>query len=303
MRLDRFDLNLLVVLEVLLEEKNVTRAGERLHIGQSAVSAALSRLREHFDDDLLVSIGRRFELTPLAQTLVEPVRNVLVDARTIISRRPTFNPATEERSFVICASDYVTTVLLSQVVTKVAKLAPGLVLTFRSPPKNLADAFDRGRIDMVILPDQYLAPFDCTKVDLFSDTHVCLVWSEHDSIGESLSFDAYMTLGHIAVRFGEGRGTDFDDLFLPKEARNRRVESSVDNFATLPSLLMGTQRVATLHRRMAEHFARYMPLRVLPAPFSVAPVVESLAWAKHLEFDSAHAWLRNVIIECAVELN
>ena len=120
MRLDRFDLNLLVVLDALLEERNVTKASERLHIGQSAASGALGRLRDYFGDELLVPVGRKLTLTPLAQSLVEPVRDTLLRARATIARKPGFDPATAERRFSICASDYVTTVLLAAVVCRLA---------------------------------------------------------------------------------------------------------------------------------------------------------------------------------------
>ncbi len=103
MRLDRFDLNLLVVLDALLEERNVTRASKRLHIGQSAASAALARLREYFGDELMVPVGRGLMPTPLAQSLAEPVRDTLLRARATIARKPAFDPASAERRFMVCA--------------------------------------------------------------------------------------------------------------------------------------------------------------------------------------------------------
>lgn len=299
MRLDHFDLNLLVMLDALLEERNVTRASQRVHIGQSAASAALARLREHFGDELLAPVGRRLELTPLARTLVQPVRDTLLRARATIARRPGFDAATEQRHFVVCASDYVVTVMLAAAVRRIAAEAPGLVLDIRSPPKNLAEAFDRGTIDLLILPEQYVARLGRPFVRLFEDSHVCMVWSQHGSVGAALSFEQYMALGHVAVRFGAAHEVDFEDWFVPPAARQRRIEGSVDNFATLPSLVIGTQRVATLHARMAMHFARLLPLRVLPAPFELPPVVETMAWPPHLEHDPAHIWLRRVIQECA----
>jgi DNA-binding transcriptional LysR family regulator len=102
------------------------------------------------------------------------------------------------------------------------------------------------------------------------------------------------------VRFGEAQQIDFDDWFVPASARHRRVESSVDNFAALPSLLIGTQRVATLHSRMAQHFARYLPLRVVRTPFKLPPVVETMTWPPHLEHDPAHIWLRRAVEESAL---
>jgi LysR family transcriptional regulator, nod-box dependent transcriptional activator len=301
-RLDRFDLNLLVVLDALLEERNVTRASDRLHIGQSAASGALARLREYFGDELLVAVGRRLELTPLAQGLVEPVRETLLSARATIARRPHFDPATAERRFAVCASDYVTTVLLADVVSRIAALAPGVALDIRSPPKQLAEALDRGNIDLLVMPERYVVQLGRPHVPLFQDTQVCMIWSGHQGIGAEMSFEQYMARGHVAVRFGDERSIAFEEWFLPRYGTPRRVESSVDNFTTLPLLVVGTQRVATLHRRLAGHFARYLPVRVIEAPFDMPALVEVMAWPRHVDSDPAHAWLRQTLIESAAAL-
>jgi LysR family transcriptional regulator, nod-box dependent transcriptional activator len=302
MRLDRFDLNLLVVLDALLEERNVTKASERLHIGQSAASGALGRLRDYFGDELLVPVGRKFTLTPLAQSLVEPVRDTLLKARATIARKPGFDPATAERRFSICASDYVTTVMLATAVQRIAALAPGLALDIRSPPKNVFEVFERGDVDLLVMPEQYVARHQHPQTTLFEDGHVCAVWSGNTQVGESLSFDEYMAMGHIATRYGDERSVTFEEWFLPRYGRQRRVESSVDNFSTMLLLVVGTSRVATLHKRMAEHFVGHLPLRLIALPFEMPPLVEVMSWPRYLDHDPAHQWLRETLGACAAEL-
>jgi DNA-binding transcriptional LysR family regulator len=301
-RLDRFDLNLLVVLDTLLEERNVTRASQRLHIGQSACSGALARLRSYFDDELLVPVGRRLELTPLAQGLVDPVRDALLRARAAIARRPGFDPALAERRFTVCASDYVTTVLLAQAVRRIAQQAPGLALDIRSPPKDLVQAFERGGIDLLVMPEQYAQSLPHPQARLFEDSHVCLVWQGHTGIGDTLDMAGYMAHGHVAVRFGDERSVAFEEWFLPRYGQQRRVEGSVDNFTTLPLLVIGTQRVATLHRRLAAQFVSHLPLRLLAAPFEMPPLVEVMVWPRYQDRDPAHAWLRQALLHCAAEM-
>lgn len=303
MRFDRFDLNLLVALDVLLNERNVTRASQRLHISQSGASAALSRLREHFADDLLVPVGRKLVLTPLAQNLVEPVHEALLQVRAAITRRPDFDPATVERRFVVCASDYGTTVLLGPVVRRLAGLAPHMSIDIRSPPKDLVQAFERGSVDLLLLPQQYLEDLPHPSAALFEDDHVCVVWSDHASIKDSLSLEQYMEQGHAVVRFGDERSVSFEEWFLPRYGQQRRIECSVDNFSTLPLLVIGTQRVATLHKRMAKHFARDLPLRLVDLPFEMPALVEAMSWPRHLENDAAHKWLREQVSICAAELS
>src|SRR6185436_8079299 len=128
MHLDGLDLNLLVVLDSLFCERNVTRAGERIHLSQSATSGALSRLREFFKDDLLVPVGRKMVLTPLAEELALPVRQLLLQAEAIIHRSPHFSAETSQRTFRLVMSDYVATVLMSRALPEIQRQAPGIAI-------------------------------------------------------------------------------------------------------------------------------------------------------------------------------
>ncbi|HWU62615.1 MAG TPA: LysR family transcriptional regulator [Ensifer sp.] len=299
MRLERFDLNLLVVLDALLEERNVTRAAERLHIGQSAASAALKRLRDSFGDELLVPAGRRFELTPLAQGLVAPVRDTLLRARSAIALRPSFDPATEARRFTICASDYALSVFLGRAATEIAAKAPRIQLDFSRPPIELHEAFERGALDLMIMPEQYASRFDHPQMQLLRDDHVCLVCASNPIADRQLTMEDYLDMGHIAVRLGDAASLAFEEWFLPRFGRQRRVECSVDFFSAVPHLLMDTNRIVTTHRRFAEALMKRFPLRLLEAPFSMSELVEVMIWPRYRDLDLAHTWLRTQISAAA----
>lgn len=300
MRLERFDLNLLVVLDTLLEERNVTRASKRLHLGQSATSGALARLRSYFGDELLVPTGRTLTLTPLAQSLVEPVRDTLLKARATIARKPNFDPSTAQRRFTLSASDYVTTVMLAPAMARMAQQAPCVSIDIRSPVSGVVEVFDRGAIDLLVMPTQYTAQIRHPQQCWFEDEQICMVCANSLHVGAELSFEAYMALGHVTVHLGDERSTSFEEWFLPRYGQRRRVEASVDNFSTLPMMVIGTNRIATLHRRMAEHFARYLPVRLIKAPFEMPRVVEMMCWPRHLEHDPAHQWLRASLMAAAI---
>jgi DNA-binding transcriptional LysR family regulator len=229
------------------------------------------------------------------------VRDALLRARAALALKPGFDPATAERRIAVYASDYVTTVMLGEAVRRIAQQAPGLALDIRSPVRDIIDAFERGSIDLLVMPEQYAQQLKHPQLRLFDDVQVCLVWAGNVDVGEQLGFDQYMDMGHVAVRLGDAHSA-FEDWFLPRYGRQRRVESSVDNFTTLPSLVLGTRRVATLHRRMALHFARLWPLRVLPAPFEMPPLVELMVWPRHLAQDPAHQWVRGQIEAVAAEM-
>ncbi len=302
MRLDRFDLNLLIALEALLEECNVTHAAARMHVGQSAASAALARLRDYFDDELLVPVGRGLVLSPLGKTLLQPVRDTLNEARVTLSYRSSFDPARARCSFRIGASDYVTIVLLAALMQELAKEAPGVTLDIRNPPPGLEESLDRAMIDLLFVPQQYATMLSHPQQVVFDDEHVCLLWSGHAMAESQMDINDYLGLGHVAVRFGDSRAVAFEDWFKQHYGQERRIEATVDNFSTLGHLIVGTQRTATMYGRLAAHFARYLPVVVRDVPLGMPRIVETLVWPRHLDHDPAHAWLRKRIIEFALAL-
>ncbi len=303
MRLDKFDLNLLVVLDALLEERNVTRASERLCIGQSAASAALSRLRDYFGDTLLVQVGRRMELTPLAQSLTGPVRDALMRARAAIALRPTFEPSAIARHFSVAASDYMVDILLAEAVRDLARTTPGMRLDLGSLPNAVLDVFERGAIDLLIMPEQYAARLEHPQIEILRDDQVCMMCLEQAADITALTMEDYLARGHVAVRLGEEGSIAFEDWFLPRYGRQRRIECTVDQFSAAPLLVMGTGRIVTMHRRMAQEMARRFPVKVLEAPFfDMHPLTEVMVWPRYLDEDPAHKWLRTTIQSVACRL-
>src|ERR1035438_2905149 len=141
------DLNLLVALDALFAEKSVSRAGERLHLSQSATSGALARLREVFHDQLLVPVGRKMVLTPVAEALVEPVRDFLLQAEAILNNHPVFDPASSTRKFRLLMSDYVEIMLMTEALPRMEQFAPGIRFEFVSNFEGGFEALDRGEID------------------------------------------------------------------------------------------------------------------------------------------------------------
>jgi DNA-binding transcriptional LysR family regulator len=292
MRLQRFDLNLLVFLDALLEEQNVTRAGERLNIGQSAASGALARLRDYFGDELLVQVGRRMMLTPFAQGLLQPARNTLLSAHAALAMKPGFDPATADRRFAIIASDYVLGTLLRDAVPRIAALAPGIKLDIRGPGTNVTERFERGDIDLLIIPKPYISAGPHAHEVLFEDRHVCVVWKGNAEIGDTLSFEQYMAAAHVSTHFGGMRHVMFEEWFLPRYGHQRRIDVTVDSFEAAATLVIGTQRIATVHGRQAQRQAQHLPLRVVAPPFDIPTLVEVMQWHAYLDNDPAHSWLR-----------
>ncbi len=300
MRFHGLDLNLLVVLDILLAEQNITRAGERLHLSQPATSAALARLRSYFDDDLLVQIGRKMVRTPMGETLAQPVRDLLIQMRATLENRAQFQPHLSSRTFTLMASDYVGMVLMPEVSRRLNDIAPQCAIELFSPTDEAALEIERGHVDFLLLPDTHILEQHPSSA-LFTDEFVCVVC--RDVGPQTLSFDDYKHNGHVLVRFGtEHRAPTVDDWFLRSFDFERKMEVTTNTFNSVPPYLIGTQRIATMHRRLAERWARYLPLRILPTPWAAPQMTISLQWNKYQQHDPGLAWLRNLIIETATSL-
>jgi DNA-binding transcriptional LysR family regulator len=295
MRFNKLDLNLLVALNVLLEECSITRAGIRLHLSQSATSGALARLREYFDDDLLVQVGRGMVPTPLAEGLVNPVRSVLLLIQSTIEIKPGFDPLTSTRHFRVVASDYSATVILAGCARVLSEKAPHVTLEILSPTRSAFSLLDRAEIDLLVIPAHYLAE-DHSHAQLYSETYTCVIWEGNTTVGESLTLEQYMALGHVAINFGE-RQPSFEEWFLTSSSLTRRVEVTTDSFTMMPQFVLGTNRVATMHSRLARELARYYPLRLMAPPMDIPKLPMSMQWHKALENDLAHLWLRAQLME------
>jgi LysR family transcriptional regulator, nod-box dependent transcriptional activator len=295
MDLHLFDLNLLVALDALLTERNVTRAGNRLNLSQSAMSGALARLRHHFRDELLVPVGRQMVLTPVAEGLVVPVRDILLKTRGMLGSKPRFDPATATRHLSLAMSDYVNEILIADVLRAARCEAPHITFELRPVGRRASEDLESGELDFLISPEGYVSSSQPADV-LFEDTYTCVVWADNTVIGKTLTLEQYLDLGHVVVNVaGSEPPFNYDEQFLRRSNCRRRVEVSVPTFSMAPQLVVGTDRIATITTRLAAKCARNLPLRLLPLPIAMPPMVEMLQWHKVREYDPAHAWFRGLL--------
>jgi LysR family nod box-dependent transcriptional activator len=297
MRFNRLDLNLLVALDALLSEKSITRASRRLNLSQSATSGVLARLRDYFKDELLVQVGRNLILTPLAVSLTEPVRDVLLQIQRTIEIKPEFDPATATREFRIFASDFASTVLLGEFGRRISADAPGISIEISATTATPAEQLERGEVELVILPSKFMSESQPTAL-LFEETYTCIVWTGNQLVGDSLSLDQYMGLGHVSSRFGTS-ATSFEEHFLKDSGYDRRIEVSTTNFTSLPHFVIGTNRIATMHTRLARMLACYYPIRLLAPPIAFPKLEMCMQWNRFLDRDPSHIWLRKMLLEIA----
>ncbi|MFT4089460.1 MAG: LysR family transcriptional regulator [Asticcacaulis sp.] len=290
MRFGRLDLNLLVALDVLLAERNVTIAADRLCLSQSAMSGALGRLREYFEDDLLINTGRKMVLTPRAESLITPVRNVLLQIKTTIITTPEFEPHDSDRHFIIVLSDYSLKVMLADALQKISQKAP--YLTFELSPigdRPIAQLESR-EIDLLITIDQAVSDAH-PNAPLFSDHYVGLAWEGNDEIGDTVDLETYCRMGHVAVQFGKARLPTIEEYFLQTQKVRRRIEFFAPSFTALPELVVGSKRLATVHNRLARKATRTLPLKIFDLPLEMPEVNQVVQWHTAASDDQALMWL------------
>jgi DNA-binding transcriptional LysR family regulator len=302
MHFRQLDLNLLVALHALLDEKNITQAGKRVHLTQSAMSGALARLRQYFGDDLLVQVGRKMVPTPLGESLIEPVREILIKVKTTIESRPGFDPGSSSRRFSLMMSDFCATALMLEVTQRAEKLAPNV--SFEILSNNVEDPsgfLDRADVDVLVMPTHLLAS-DHPQEVLFQEDFVCIAWSENERIADPLTLEQYLELGHVTCQFNRGRTPIVDEWYMRHHGHERRIEVITTTFNAIPLSIVGTHRIATLHRRLAQYYARILPIRLIKAPVDIPVMVEAAQWHHLFDKDPGIAWLIRLLKDSAAQL-
>lgn len=297
MNLRQFDLNLLVALDALLIERNVTRAGERLHLSQPAMSGILARLRHVFNDELLVRVGRHLEPTAFAAELARPVRACVQGIEDLLSTQRAFSPQTEARTFVIAASDYVVLLLLGPLVKRLTALAPNIGVRFVSLESSVADRLAMGEIDFCVVPTELDPAFP--SVPLFDDSWICAVWAGHPTVGDRLTVEEFLALPHLTFNISDPEHTSLADEHLARIGYERKIVASTDSFATAPFLLRETSLVTMIQRRLGARLERSADIKLLEPPFEIPPMCERLAWNPRFSASLAHAWMREQLVEAA----
>lgn len=301
MRFHRLDLNLLVVLDALIAERNVSRAAERLNLTQPAISNSLAKLRQHFQDDLLVKLGRHMVPTPLAESLREPVREALVDLQAIAESRPSFDPSTVGKEFKIVASDYVAAILLPVAIQRLTETAPQISIQSLPVTERNLGLLRRGEADFLIIPEETAAPEHPHEL-LFEDRYTCIAWSRNRSVNSPLTLDAYLSARHVVTAFDNERMLAFDEARLQALGVRRDTVAHLPSFNLLPFYVVGTKLLATIHERLARLFAASLPLKIVAPEIDFPILRERIQWHRNRDNDPANMWLRKFLIDVAAEL-
>lgn len=286
------DLNLLVVVDVLLAERNVTRAAARLGLSQSAASHALARARAVVGDPLLVR-GPRGTMTPTARAvaLEAPVRRALAELSTALAAAPAFDPATARRTFRLAASDYAESVLLPPLLERLLADAPGIDLWVASAGETFGEALAAGTVDLALAPLRVDLGPGLYQRRLFDEKFVCVVRAGHPLTRQRMTLARYLAYPHVLVAPRAKPGSWIDD-HLEAMGKRRRIAVAVPHFLVAPRLLGRSDLVLTLAVRVAETFARESDLAILAPPIPIPGFTMGALWHERTHHDPGHRYLR-----------
>lgn len=286
------DLNLLLALDALLMERNVTKAAARVGLTQSAMSHKLRRLREVFADDLLVGGRRGMVPTERAEALAGPVRRGLLELHAAIRSTEPFDPATTERRFTIISSDYADFVILTRVLHYLEQHAPGVSLRMLPYTNSMQTLLEDGTADLVM--GQAIDGTALKQRAVIDERFVVVLRDGHPALdhGDSITLDQYTGLGHILVSGNDEPG--IVDRVLATHGRERHIALRTPYFVGVPFMVARSDLVATLPRALAQEAATFTSLRLLPPPLELPSFRITMTWHERSHRDPAHAWLRDL---------
>ncbi len=290
MDIERLDLNLLMTLDTLLAERNVSRAAERLHLSQPAISTRLTRLRELLGDPLLLPAQRGMIPTQRALELQAPLHAALESVRQVVASTSPFDPATASATVTLAASDYVQYAVLLPLALALRREAPGLAIAWRTlDHAALAAQMARGEIDLALTMPE-MAPDALRMRRLYHEHYVAIARSGHPEVGDPLDLDTFCALEHVIVSpQGGGFRGPVDDA-LAAVGRRRRVALSAPGFLVVPEIVARSELLALVPSRVAA--GRDEQLQRLAPPLIVPGFDMALLWHERTTTHPLQRWLR-----------
>lgn len=301
MKLKEIDLNLLFILKVLLEEKGVTKASEKLNLTQSATSHALNRLRKVFNDPLLVRSPSGMLPTPRAMALQQSLENILFDIEQLIEE-PIFRPEVTKGLIRIAASDYANTIILPSVITQMFQKSPYIDIQCYEWRNDTLERIANKEIDMGLGVVHINQPSSFRYQNLFTERFVSIVRADHPILQESITIESYIAWPHALVTIGSSINSikksskSHVDQILEELGVKRRVMLKLPHFLAAALIVAKTDLIVTLPRRITLLFANIAEITFFEPPIDLGEYNYMLIWAKHSDQIPLQIWLRNLII-------
>lgn len=295
----RIDLNLLVTLEALLSERNVTKAANRLHLSQPAVSAQLSRLRDLFDDPLLLPARRGMIPTAKALELLAPLRLALDQVRGTLAEHRHFDPQQARLTVTVACTDYLQATLIQPLALALRERAPGIRLALRHlDPSVLEEQMTSGKVDLALMSPVQGSP-NLRSQHLFDERYVLIGRHGHPALRRTLTVQAYAQLEHVIVSLGGGAFATGVDEGLAALGYRRHVVLSAASFLFVPQIVAHSDFVALMPESLVR--GDRDRLEIVDCPFPVPGFSVDMLWHARNHGHSGQRWIRKVVAELARE--
>ncbi|MFD2164648.1 LysR family transcriptional regulator [Thalassotalea euphylliae] len=310
MNISKIDLNLLIYLDVLLREKNVTRAASQLNITQPAMSNGLKRLRNLFNDPILVRTSDGMVPTERARALSPVIRKILLELEEALQGEEEFNQENSQRVFRIMASDYAASTLIPKLLKKVNKIAPNVTMDIMTPSDVNFHDVEAGKIDMAINRFDEL-PQSFHQKTIWRDGFSCLLSADNEVVTK-FNLNTYLSSKHVWVSktgFGIGVGMDPTDVqklgwvdeALSRLGKKRDIKVFTRNYHVAMQLAYEDGLIATLPSKAALLHKDDPNYTILKPPFDIPDIELKMIWSPLLHHDASHIWFRQLIMEAAAE--
>ncbi|SES92535.1 LysR family transcriptional regulator [Thalassotalea agarivorans] len=310
MNISKIDLNLLIYLDVLLREKNVTRAASQLNITQPAMSNGLKRLRTLFNDPILVRTSDGMAPTERARSLAPVIRKILLELEEALQGEEEFNQATSQRVFRVMASDYAASTLIPPLLRRVNQIAPNVTIDLMTPSDVTFHDVEAGKIDMAINRFDEL-PQSFHQKTIWRDDFACLLSADNPVVAK-FNLNSYLESKHVWVSktgFGVGVGMDPKDIqklgwvdeALAKLGKKRDIKVFTRNYPIAMQLAYEDGLIATLPSKAAQLHAHDNSYTIIKPPFDIPEIELKMIWSPLLHHDASHVWFRKLIMEAATE--
>lgn len=307
MHLQGLDLNLLIALDAVLSEKNVTRAAERIHISQPGMSAALQKLRIYFDDPLLERIGRKMELTYRAKALADPVKRILQQILDLSDEARSFDPAQANRVFRFAATTYGSEILATPLLRKLRTVAPNVSVHFEDLSTDTVPRISDGEIDFAVtITARIIEDFEgldrfLHSKKLFLDEFVIAIARDNPYSGDAISIDRLCRMPYIETRFA-GYFAGVSEQIWRQQPKRPHICGWFPNFQLALDAVEQTDMVTILPSLLVSLKGRSETIRTLPVPFDMPVLDERLFWHNRNDGDPGHQWMAGLVQEVVGDL-
>jgi DNA-binding transcriptional LysR family regulator len=299
--LESIDLNLLVVFDAILKERNITRAAKRVGLSQPAMSSALARLRKTFNDPLFVRTARGMQPTPYAELLAPPIQRACELVASSLTLGAAFEPRASTRTFTVYLTDIGQGIFLPKLLPVLEERAPRVRMkVLRIPERGAHEAMTAGDVDLAVglFPDLKAGIF---QQRLYRDEFVCLIRADHPRAKGGISVKQFAEMRHAVVSTaGTGHDAAIERAFA-EQRQHRRVALTIPNWMAVPIIVARTDCIVTVPRRLAVAFASFPGIRIVDPPIRIEPFDIRQHWHERYHHDPANRWLRGLVAELFLE--